>query len=196
MEAQNMPEKTAIKDTKDKLAALMEMAALVNSSHERSVVTKHAVKSVCRLTNAEAGSLLLIDEHTGHLDFEVVLGPHSKELSYFRVPRGQGIAGWVALNDKPIIVPDVQADERFYRQVDQEIKYVTREMIAVPLRVAGKVIGVMQSINKKEGKFDHEDLKLAMAFANQIAAVVNRTNRESPPENADIIIKTLENMPA
>ncbi len=187
MEAQNMPEKTAIKDTKDKLAALMEMAALVNSSHERSVVTKHAVKSVCRLTNAEAGSLLLID---------VVLGPHSKELSYFRVPRGQGIAGWVALNDKPIIVPDVQADERFYRQVDQEIKYVTREMIAVPLRVAGKVIGVMQSINKKEGKFDHEDLKLAMAFANQIAAVVNRTNRESPPENADIIIKTLENMPA
>ena len=44
--------------THDKLASLMEMASLVNSSHERSVVMDHAVKSICRLTEAEAGSLL------------------------------------------------------------------------------------------------------------------------------------------
>ena len=180
-----MPGSSNARKTQDKLSALMEMAALVNSSHERSVVMNHAVKSVCRLTNAEAGSLLLIDEHTGHLDFEVVLGPQSKVLSFFRVPKGQGIAGWVALNDTPIIVPDVQVDERFYRYVDQEINFVTREMIAVPLRFNGVVIGVMQAINKSEGKFDHEDLKLAMAFANQIASVISRTSKELPLADKD-----------
>ncbi len=167
--------KSNAKNAKDKLAALMEMAALVNSSHEKTVIMNHAVQSVCRLTNAEAGSLLLIDEQTGQLDFEVVLGSRSEKLIYFRIPEGQGIAGWVAKNDTPLIVPDVQSDKRFYRHCDQEIKFVTREMIAVPLRVNGNVIGVMQAINKKEGRFDLEDLKLAMAFSNQIAMVVSKS---------------------
>ena len=77
----------------DKLKAMMEMAALVNSSYERSVIMDHAVKSVCRLTGAEAGSLLLLDEFTGHLDFEVVTGGKEELLPFFRVPKGQGIAG-------------------------------------------------------------------------------------------------------
>lgn len=174
-----MPDSTV--DTKEKLSALMEMAALVNSSHDRNIILKHAVSSVCRLTNAESGSLLLIDEHTGHLDFEVVLGPQSSNLSYFRVPKGQGIAGWVVNNDKPLIVSDVQSDERFYQNVDKELQYRTKEMIAVPLRANGVVIGVLQAINKSVGSFDHDDLKLAMAFANHISLVINRTRSELPP---------------
>ncbi|MFA7405586.1 MAG: GAF domain-containing protein [Pelobacteraceae bacterium] len=162
----------------DKLAGLMEMAALVNSSLKRSVIMDHSVKSICRLTQAEAGSLLLVDHFTGHLDFEVVMGEQSDILPFFRVPKGQGIAGWVAENDTPLIVPDVQTDERFYRYVDQELKFTTREMIAVPLRADGVVIGVLQVINKQVGVFNHDDLKLAMAFANQIAAVINKTKNE------------------
>lgn len=164
--------------THDKLAGLMEMVALVNSSHKRSVIMDHAVKSICRLTQAEAGSLLLIDERTGHLSFEVVMGEQSDTLPFFRVPKGQGIAGWVADHDVPLIVPDVQADERFFRYVDQELKFATREMIAVPLRADGTVIGVLQVVNKQEGAFNHDDLKLAMAFANQIATIVNKTIKE------------------
>ena len=166
--------------THDKLAGLMEMVALVNSSHVRSVIMDHAVKSICHLTQAEAGSLLLIDDFTGHLDFEVVMGEQSNILPFFRIPKGQGIAGWVAENDTPLIVPDVQADERFYRYVDQELKFTTREMIAVPLRTGGAVIGVLQVINKHDGTFNHDDLKLAMAFANQIAAVINKSSKEEP----------------
>lgn len=164
--------------THDKLAGLMEMAALVNSSHKRSVITAHAVNSICRLTQAEAGSLLLVDDITGYLEFEVVMGEQSENLPFFRIPKGQGIAGWVAENDTPLIVPDVQADERFYIYVDHELKFTTREMIAVPLRINGKVIGVLQVINKQEGTFNHDDLKLAMAFANQIAAVIHKSSKE------------------
>lgn len=175
-----MPQKKTNDIAQDKLKAMMEMAALVNSSHERSIIMDHAVKSVCRLTGAEAGSLLLLDEFTGHLDFEVVTGGKEELLPFFRVPKGQGIAGWVAQNDLPIIVPDVQADERFFKFTDKELGFTTRDMIAVPLRLNGAVIGVLQAINKNSGAFSHEDLKLAMAFANQIAPVINRTDKEQP----------------
>lgn len=159
--------------THDKLAALMELAALVNSSHERSVVMDHAVKSVCRLVGAEAGSLLLVDQFTGHLDFEVVTGEKRETLPFFRIPKGLGIAGWVTQHDTPIIVADVQSDERFFKFTDQELNFVTRDMVAVPLRANGKVIGVLQAVNKSEGCFNHDDLKLTMAFANQIASIIN-----------------------
>jgi GAF domain-containing protein len=164
----------------DKMTGVMEMAALVSSSKTWSEIMDQAVKSVCYLTQAEAGSLLLVDDHTGHLQFEVVMGEQSNVLPYFRVPKGQGIAGWVFENDTPIIVPDVQKDERFYRYVDQELKFTTREMIAVPLRADDAVIGVLQVINKREGLFNNDDLDLAMAFATQIAAVVHEINKEKP----------------
>lgn len=163
--------------TQDKLAGLMEMAALVNSSHKRSVIMDHAVKSICNLTQAEAGSLLLTDDLTGNLEFEIVMGEQSDALPFFRIPKGEGIAGWVAENDTPLIVPDVQTDERFFRHVDQELKFTTREMIAVPLRADGVVIGVLQVVNKQTGVFNHDDLKLAMAFANQIAPVINKSGK-------------------
>lgn len=175
-----MPQKKSDDITREKLKAIMEMAALVNSSHERAVIMDHAVKSVCRLTGAEAGSLLLLDEFTGHLDFEVVTGGREELLPFFRVPKGQGIAGWVAQNDLPIIVQDVQSDERFFKFTDQELGFTTRDMIAVPLRVNGTVIGVLQAINKNSGSFNHDDLKLAMAFANQIASIINKTDKEQP----------------
>jgi GAF domain-containing protein len=166
--------------THDSPAGLMEMAALKKPAHKRAEIMDQAVRSICRLTQAEAGSLLLIDEFTGHLEFHVVMGEQSALLPFFRVPKGQGIAGWVADNDTPLIVPDVQKDERFYRYVDQELKFTTREMIAVPLHADGAVIGVLQVINKQEGVFNHDDLEQAMAFADRIAAVINRSNTEQP----------------
>jgi len=175
-----MPQKNTDDIAHDKLKAMMEMAALVNSSHERSIIMDHAVKSICRLTDAEAGSLLLIDDFTGHLDFEVVTGEKKELLPFFRVPKGQGIAGWVAEHNTPLIVPDVQTDERFFKFVDNELNFITRDMIAVPLRIQDGIIGVLQVINKKNGTFNHDDLKLAMAFSNQIAAVINKSKKGMP----------------
>jgi len=177
-----MPQKNTDDIAQDKLKAMMEMAALVNSSHERTVIMDHAVKSICRLTDAEAGSLLLVDEFTGHLDFEVVAGEKKELLPFFRIPKGQGIAGWVVQNNTPLIVPDVQSDERFFKFVDQELHFVTRDMVAVPLRMDGAVIGVLQAINKQNGSFNHDDLKLAMAFANQIAPIINRSSKDTPKQ--------------
>jgi GAF domain-containing protein len=156
----------------DKLATLMETAALVNSNHNLELIVLRAVQSACRLTDAETGSLMLLDADDHDLCFEVVLGQQSVDLKKLRVPKGQGIGGWVVEHNTPLIVDDVQADARFYRVADDNTRFVTKSMIAVPLHVKGKVIGVLQSINKQNGAFDHADLKLAMALANMVAPAI------------------------
>jgi GAF domain-containing protein len=163
---------SVIESLNDKLATIMEMAALVNSTHNLETVVARAVESACRLTGAETGSLLLLDAATGELQFEIVLGQQGTSLKHVKIPKGQGISGWVAENNTAIIIPDVQADERFYRVTDETSSFVTSSMIAVPLHVKGRVIGVLQSINKLQGVFEHPDLKLAIALANLVAPAI------------------------
>lgn len=169
---------STIDSLNDKLATLMEIAALVNSTHNLETVVSHAVRSVCRLTGAETGSLLLLDAATGELQFEVVLGQMNANLTHMRIPKGQGISGWVAENNMAIIIPDVQADERFYRVADDNSRFVTSSMIAVPLHVKGRVIGVLQSINKQHGIFEHADLKLSIALANLVAPAIEEARKK------------------
>jgi GAF domain-containing protein len=159
----------------DKLAALMEIAALVNSNHSLETVVDRTVHSACRLTNSVTGSLMLLDAASGELQFEIALGQQSADLKKLRIPRGHGISGWVAENNIATIIPDVQADERFFRVADDITRFVTQSMIAVPLHVKGRVIGVLQAINKIDGAFDHADLKLAIALANLVAPAIEES---------------------
>ena len=169
---------TRIESLNDKLATLMEVAALVNSNHNLETVVSHAVSSACRLTGAETGSLLLLDPATGELQFAIVLGQQESSLKHVRIPKGQGIGGWVAENNTAIIIPDVQADERFYRVTDSSTDFVTSSMIAVPLHVKGRVIGVLQAINKLHGVFELADMKLAIALANLVAPAIDEARRK------------------
>jgi GAF domain-containing protein len=161
----------------DKLATLMETAALVNSNHSLENVVARAVHSACRLTGAETGSLMLLDE-SGELHFEIVLGQQNDGLKNLRIPKGQGIAGWVAEGGTATIIPDVQNDERFFRVADDTTSFVTRSMLAVPLHVKGRVIGVLQAINKADGTFDHADLKLVIALANLVAPAIEEVRAQ------------------
>lgn len=173
-----MPENICTIDSlNDKLAAMMEIAALVNSNHNLELVVARTVQSACRLTGAETGSLMLLDGDDQDLCFEVVLGQQSADLKKLHIPKGQGIGGWVVEHNTPIIVADVQGDARFYRVADENTHFVTHSMIAVPLHVKGRVIGVLQAINKQDGTFDHADLKLAMALANMVASAIYESRR-------------------
>ena len=73
---------------------------------------------------------------------------------------GEGIAGWVALNRQPLLVPDCYADERFNPDFDKQSGFVTRSMLCVPMLKDEKLVGVIQVINKKNGMpFTERDQK-------------------------------------
>jgi HD-GYP domain-containing protein (c-di-GMP phosphodiesterase class II) len=126
---------------------------------------------------AETSSVFRIDESKKELYFQIARGKKGKEAKEIRVPMGKGIVGWVAEHGKPLLVPDVTKDPRWYKGVDKKTKFVTRSIIAVPLISKGKVIGVAEVLNKKGNRFfNDDDLELFTALANQIAVALENAS--------------------
>lgn len=126
---------------------------------------------------AEASSVFRIDEKSKDLYFVTARGEKGKEAKEIRVPMGKGIVGWVAKHGKPLLVPDVRKDKRWFGGVDKKTKWVTRSILAVPLIVKGKVIGVAEVLNKRGNRhFDKGDLELFAALGNQIAIAVENAS--------------------
>lgn len=112
------------------------------------------------LVAVEAGTLFRLDPNDKRLVFEVVLGPFQNELSQRRLSIDKGIAGWVARNGEPLLIPDVSQDPRFESSFDRQTGFQTRSMVCVPLVALGEVRGVLQLINKIDGAFTENDLAL------------------------------------
>jgi GAF domain-containing protein len=109
----------------------------------------------------------------------MLLGPHFKDLPPIRLKQGQGIAGWVIDNGKHLVINDVYTDDRFYTRIDHQSGFVTRSMVCIPLQVEERIIGVLQAINKQDGNFGDNDLRLLQAIAGPLAAAIENTNLHS-----------------
>jgi signal transduction histidine kinase len=86
---------------------------------------------------------------------------------------GQGIAGWVMQTGESAVIHDVSEDDRFFSGVDEQIGFHTRSLLAVPLRVRDRIIGVLEMVNKIEGEFTTNDRVLAETLAASIAIAVD-----------------------
>jgi len=117
-------------------------------------VVEHALACLIRATSGEDGALLVSDDTSGDLIFALAQGDTPKEdLLWCPVPKGQGIAHWVASNMRPAIVNNATTDERFYDKFDATNGFDTRSMVAAPLINDGQVIGVVEVLNKKNGQY-------------------------------------------
>jgi Nif-specific regulatory protein len=121
-----------------------------------------------------------MNKETGELYFEVALGAAGAAIKHYTVKVGEGIAGWVASHNKSIIVDDAENDKRHLKNIPEEIHYTSKTILAVPMRVKDECIGVIEVINKKDGKhFTQEDLEWLEIFANLAGiAIVNAKSIE------------------
>jgi adenylate cyclase len=121
--------------------------------------------------NATRGSLFMFDDSTNELYTRIADGMYRREI---RISSEAGIAGSVYSSGNPEIVLDVSKDPRFLAEVDKETGFVTKDMIAVPVRtLRGNVIGVAQMLNKVDGAFDKSDLKVLEALTQNVAIVLH-----------------------
>lgn len=122
---------------------------------------------------AEDGSLLLLDEETDELVFAVVHGDIRGELRGYRIGGDIGIAGWVATEGEPLIVNDPRRDWRFSPQIDEAFGFVTRSILCVPMITRGKLVGVLELLNKYDGnKFIDTDATLLSILAHVAATAL------------------------
>lgn len=144
-----------------RLSVCMEVAQLIGSSLDLEEVLDRIMTTSRKVMGADASSIMLLDEKTGELVFQVAQGTVGKQLlSGLRLPRGHGVAGYVCETGEPLVVEDAYNDHRFYRDFDERTGYRTRSILCVPLKMQGRIIGVSQVINKLDGTaFTREDLE-------------------------------------
>jgi HD-GYP domain-containing protein (c-di-GMP phosphodiesterase class II) len=169
-----------VKKLKKKIRQLEHLvdASLVFSSTLDIAELLNLVMQVAEKTvEAEASSVFRIDEEKNDLYFLTVRGSKGKEAKDIRVPMGKGIVGWVAKHGKPLLVADVTKDKRFYRVVDKKTQFITRSIIAVPLFIKNKIVGVAEVLNKKGNRrFTPDDQDLFMSLGSQIAVAIENAS--------------------
>lgn len=164
--------------------ALNDLAKAILSTLEEPEVLRRVIETVGRILKVEAGSILLLEEETNELYFAITLEGEASRFLGVTLQLGQGIAGWVAQNRTPLLVPDVQQEPRFYAEVDEITGFRSESILCVPLLSHDRVLGVLEVINKQEGAeqpaFNKDDLEMLTALASwgSIAVENARLNRE------------------
>ena len=130
------------------------------------------------LLDAPDGSLLLLDHESDELVFAIVHGTLGADLEDYRIPADEGIAGWVVQNAEAALVRDVRSDRRFFQDIDEKFRFQTLSVAAAPLFGDGRVIGVIEALNKPgDTPFSETDmtlLKLLCRFAGEALAHFER----------------------
>jgi len=177
----NKDRKTAAEKDHTRIRLVEKEVLALHASLDLQTVLTAILESAANIARSEASTLFLIDQMSGDLKFAIPTGPAAEKLANIRIKKGVGIAGWVAENEKPIIVPDVSEDPRFHPEIDKISGFKTRSILAVPLKSKDKVIGVLEALNKQEGlSFSKEDVMLFSAFADHAAlAIENAKLHES-----------------
>ena len=153
------------------LQRLLEISRNLGSTHRLDELLSMVMDVATDLTNTETASILLVDGSTGQLHF--VASTSGVVPKNTLVPLENSIAGWVVRNGRSLILDDVQSDARYYANVDENLAFVTRSMLAVPLIANQDTIGALEVINKKENKtYTSQDVALMESLASQSAVAI------------------------
>jgi diguanylate cyclase (GGDEF)-like protein len=146
----------------------------------------------------------MVEEAKMELYFAIAVGAASDALKNVRLKVGEGIAGHVAKYGEKLVVPDVRADKRFTKRIDEVTQLETHSIICVPLKSKLRVLGVIQLVNVDMAHFTHEEEFFLQALCDYAAiAIENARSVEKIQEltitddctglfNARHLYKTLE----
>lgn len=147
------------------MTAIAESAAVITATLRLEDVLQRILEQISHALHVEVVSLALVDPQDEYLEFRASTGSKSQNVVGMRLQMGQGIAGWVAKEGQGTVVPDVREDSRFYQGIDRLTGFVTLAIACAPIRSHGKVIGIIEALNPKDGYFDPEALLVLTGVA-------------------------------
>jgi signal transduction histidine kinase len=155
----------------ERFSAVLEIATLLSSVRDLDALLRTVMDRLSSLLQAEAATLFMLDAEKQELWSRVLRGGGLDEI---RLPLGTGIAGHVMATGQSLLLGDAYTDAHFHPNIDRMSGFTTKSMIAVPLKhVSGRILGVVEVLNRKTNVFTAEDLALVEAVATQIAAVLD-----------------------
>jgi sigma-B regulation protein RsbU (phosphoserine phosphatase) len=168
------------------LKALIEVSAIISSTLDFNELMTLVMEKAKSFMNAEACSILLYNKETNKLEFDLAISREESVSDILKnkvtLEMGQGIAGWVAEHQIPLMIKDAKKDSRFYSEADRLTCFTTRSLIAVPLVGRSGLIGVAEILNPKEKDFfSEDDAEIFQTLCRQVAIAIEnaRFHKES-----------------
>jgi len=155
---------------------LLEVTRVLGTTLELEPLLQTVISAAIELTDSEAASILEFDESSETLRFLSAPWYHQDVLRTIKVPVDGSAAGWVYRNVKPLHIPDTKADPRHFSAVDFAAAFETRSLLAVPLLVRGKPLGVLEAVNKASAHYTEEDITILETLAVSAALAIQNMN--------------------
>lgn len=150
-------------------------------------IVRRSLEVALEVVDAQAGSILLHDPSTDKLIFRYVVGGGGDQLVGTALDVGRGIAGRAFREARTMVTDQASLDPDHATEIEEKTKYVTTNMVTVPLKTGdGQPIGVMQVLNKKDGRFDEDDVAVLEILAHQIASRLENARLQQEARLAEV----------
>lgn len=154
------------------LEQLVDVSVVLNSRMQLDPLLKHIMDIAVEIMSCDAASVLLWNNKKQQLFFAASTTlDNDNSLIGTPVPM-DSIAGEILRTKEIVQVDDARTDPRHYDKVGEDIGFQTRSLLGVPMTYKNKVIGVLEAINKRSGKWTHEDRRYLKILAAQAAVAI------------------------
>ncbi len=151
---------------------LIDIARDLASTLDLDILLSRIVHAAAEISGAEAASILLYDDTSRQLYFQVSTNMDESTRRGILVPLEGSIAGWIVTNRKPVRITNAHDDPRFFGDVEETTGLPTQSMLGIPLVTKNKIVGVLESLNKQKGKFTDGDESMLLVLGAQAAVAI------------------------
>jgi len=170
------------------LRAVLQISEATHSKTNLDDLIRDCLQVALDTADASAGSVILYDPKKEKLVFTYVIGSAAPMLTGLELAPDQGICGQVFQTGQPLITDDPTKEQRHLTSVGEQVHYVTKNMVSVPLRSSdGAAIGVMQVLNKKATNFDQHDLEVLTILGAQAASAIESARLHEEAKKAVVV---------
>jgi len=160
--------------SKEQFEMIVKSLQLVNANVKRDDVLSNIVDVAVNLTNADRGTLYLVDKGAKEIWSKVLIGNEHEDI---RLKIGEGIAGWVAEHGEILNIDDVNKDDRFEASFDNATGYKTTNMLVYPIKdKTNETVGVLQLLNSLKGNFTYQEEMFLNAISLNIALALENAS--------------------
>ena len=151
---------------------LIDIARDLASTLDLDVLLSRIVFAAAEISGGEAASILLYDEASRQLHFQIATNLDASTRRGIVVPLEGSIAGWIVINRQSVRITNAHDDPRFFSNVETKTGFSTESLLGIPLITKNKVVGVLEVINKHRGKFTDTDESMLLVLGAQAAVAI------------------------
>jgi signal transduction histidine kinase len=151
---------------------LIDIARDLASTLDLDILLSRIVHAAAEISGAEAASILLYDDTSRQLYFQVATNMDESTRRGIVVPLDGSIAGWIVNNRQTVRITNAHSDPRFFSSVEQTTGYSTKSILGIPLVTKNKIVGVLEALNKPKGKFTDADESMLLVLGAQAAVAI------------------------